>query len=148
MGGITIQTAIEKAGTEAALDRCRALARRIQADLRHKKPEHFVNVMSLADFQVSLERAASVLECEHRRFEANPSESATKVLDVAQRGCRTLFRKAMFLAGDAVHQQCVGHEQRHWSAGNSGAVLSDAGARVFCSLTTSSAGRSAHGTSE
>jgi hypothetical protein len=33
-----------------------------------------VNVMSLADFQVSLERAASVLECEHRRFEANPSE--------------------------------------------------------------------------
>ena len=60
MGGITIQTAIEKAGTEAALDRCRALARRIQADLRHKKPEHFVNVMSLADFQVLLERAASV----------------------------------------------------------------------------------------
>ena len=34
------------------------------------------------------------------------------------------------------------------SAGNSGAVLSEAGARVFCSLTTSSAGRSAHGTSE
>jgi len=33
-------------------------------------------------------------------------------------------------------------------AGNSGAVLSDAGARVFCSLTTSSAGRSAHGTPE
>ena len=68
------KTAIAKAGTEAALDRCRALARRIQADLRHKKPEHFVNVMSLADFQVSLERAASVLECEHRRFEANPTE--------------------------------------------------------------------------
>ena len=62
----TALSAIEKAGTEAALDRCRALARRIQADLRHKKPEHFVNVMSLADFQVSLERAASVLECEHR----------------------------------------------------------------------------------
>lgn len=58
MGGITIQTAIEKAGTEAALSR--ALARQIQADRRHKKPEHFVNVMSLADFQVSLERAASV----------------------------------------------------------------------------------------
>jgi hypothetical protein len=70
----TALSAIEKAGTEAALDRCRALARRIQADLRHKKPEHFVNVMSLADFQVSLERAASVLECGHRRFEANPSE--------------------------------------------------------------------------
>ena len=53
-------SAIEKAGRGAALDRCRALARRIQGDLHHKKPEHFVNVMSLADFQVSLERAASV----------------------------------------------------------------------------------------
>ena len=32
------------------------------------------------------------------------SNGATQVLDVAQRGCRTLFRKAMFLAGDAAHQ--------------------------------------------
>jgi hypothetical protein len=38
------------------------LAHQIQTDLRHKKPEHFMNVMSLADFQVSLERAASVLK--------------------------------------------------------------------------------------
>jgi hypothetical protein len=60
-------SAIEKAGTEAALERCRALARRMQGDLHHKKPEHFVDVMSLADFQVSLERAASVLEHEHGR---------------------------------------------------------------------------------
>ena len=59
-------SAIEKAGTGAALDRCRALARRIQGDLHHKKPEHFVNVMSLADFQVSLECAASVLEQQAR----------------------------------------------------------------------------------
>jgi hypothetical protein len=70
----TALTAIEKAGIEAALDRCRALAHRIPADLRHKKPEHFVNVTSLADFQVSLERAASVLEHESRRFRINPSE--------------------------------------------------------------------------
>ena len=70
----TALSAIEKAGTEAAIDRCRALARRIQRDLCHKRPEHFVNVTSLADFQVSLERAASVLEHEHRRFEGAPTE--------------------------------------------------------------------------
>jgi hypothetical protein len=33
-----------------------------------------VNVTSLADFQVSLERAASVLEHKHRRFEGAPTE--------------------------------------------------------------------------
>jgi hypothetical protein len=55
-------SAIEKVGTKAALDRCRELARQIQSDLRNKKPDHFVDVLSLADFQVSLERAASVLE--------------------------------------------------------------------------------------
>jgi hypothetical protein len=53
---------IEKAGTKAALDRCRMLADRIASDLREKKPEHFVNILSLAEFQASLERAASVLE--------------------------------------------------------------------------------------
>lgn len=58
----TALSVIEKAGTEAALDKCRMLAHQIQTDLRHKKPEHFMNVMSLADFQVSLERAASVLK--------------------------------------------------------------------------------------
>ena len=55
-------SAIEKAGIEAALDRCRALARQIRGDLRNKRPEHFVSIWSWADFQVSLERAASVLE--------------------------------------------------------------------------------------
>jgi len=55
-------SAIERAGIEAALDRCRALVHRIQGDLRDKRPEHFISVWSLADFQVSLERAASVLE--------------------------------------------------------------------------------------
>jgi len=62
----------------------------------------------------------------------------------------------MFLAGDAAHQLSPsgalgtnsGIEDAVDLAGNSGAVLSDAGARVFCSLTTSSAGRSAHGTPE
>ena len=65
---------IEKAGIEAALDRCRALAHRIRGDLRNKRPEHFVSVWSLADFQVSLERAASVLEQKSRRSEPRKSE--------------------------------------------------------------------------
>src|SRR5262249_34972516 len=60
-------SAIEKAGIEAALDRCRALAHQIRGDLRNKSPEHLVGIWSLADFQVSLERAASVLEQKSRR---------------------------------------------------------------------------------
>ena len=46
---------------KAALNRCRALAQRIQYDLRNKKPEHFADVWALADFQVALEHAASML---------------------------------------------------------------------------------------
>jgi hypothetical protein len=61
-------SAIEKAGIEAALDRCRALAQQIRGDLRNKSPEHLVSIWSLADFQVSLERAASVLEQKSRRL--------------------------------------------------------------------------------
>ena len=57
---------IEKAGTKAALDRCRMLAGRIASDLREKKPDHFVNIFSLAEFKASLERAASVLEQNRR----------------------------------------------------------------------------------
>jgi hypothetical protein len=53
---------IEEAGTKAALDRCRMLADRIASDLREKKPEHFANIFWLAEFQASLECAASVLE--------------------------------------------------------------------------------------
>ena len=53
---------IEKNGARAALDRCRVLARQIQSELLNKKPEDFVDVLALADFQVSIERAASVLE--------------------------------------------------------------------------------------
>ena len=63
-------SAIDKAGTEAALNRCRALARQIQSDLLNKKPDQFVNLLSLADFQVSLERAVDVLEQKVARPEA------------------------------------------------------------------------------
>jgi hypothetical protein len=51
---------IEKMGTEAALDRCRELAGQVRSQLK-KFPAHTVDLQSLADFQVSLERAYSVL---------------------------------------------------------------------------------------
>jgi hypothetical protein len=41
----------------ALLYRCRALVGRIGEELRKKKPEHFVDERSLADFHASLERA-------------------------------------------------------------------------------------------
>jgi len=53
--------AIERTGTEAALDRCRSLAAQIGSELRNKRPEHFVDKLALADFYASLERAAGVL---------------------------------------------------------------------------------------
>jgi hypothetical protein len=46
-------------GTE--LNRCRALATKIANELRNKRPEHFVDKLSLADVHASLERAADVL---------------------------------------------------------------------------------------
>jgi hypothetical protein len=48
--------------SESTLYRCRALAGRIGEELRKKKPEHFVDERSLADFHAALEHAASVLE--------------------------------------------------------------------------------------
>jgi hypothetical protein len=55
--------AIEKQGTEGALARCRVLVDQINRDVRGKKFGHFVNdVSSLADFQVAIERAASLLD--------------------------------------------------------------------------------------
>ena len=53
--------ATEKAAVEAALNRCRGLAAQITSELRNKRPEHFVDKLSLADFYTSLERAADVL---------------------------------------------------------------------------------------
>jgi hypothetical protein len=53
---------IEKVGTIAALNRCRELATQIQTGLASQSSEHFLHAESLADLQVSLERAASVLE--------------------------------------------------------------------------------------
>ena len=53
--------ATEKAGIGAALNRCRVLAAKIANELRNKRPEHFVDKLSLADIHASLERAADVL---------------------------------------------------------------------------------------
>jgi hypothetical protein len=53
--------ATEKVGIRAAL-RCRVLAAKIANELRNKRPEHFVNKLSLADIHTSLECAANVLE--------------------------------------------------------------------------------------
>jgi hypothetical protein len=53
--------ATEKAGIEGALNRCCDLAAQIESELRNKRPEHFVDKLSLADFYASLERAADVL---------------------------------------------------------------------------------------
>jgi hypothetical protein len=56
-------SAIEKRGVEWALDKCCLLVDQINRHLRDKKFGHFVNdVSSLADFQVSIERAASLLD--------------------------------------------------------------------------------------
>ena len=52
----------EKAALESTLYRCRALIGRMGEELRKKRPEHFVDESSLADFHVSLEHAASILE--------------------------------------------------------------------------------------
>jgi hypothetical protein len=53
--------AMEKAGIGARLNRCRALAAKIGNELRNKRPEHFVDRLSLADVHAFLERAADVL---------------------------------------------------------------------------------------
>jgi hypothetical protein len=53
--------ATEKVGTGAALNRCRALATKIGNELRIKRPEHFVDKLSLAEIHASLKRASDVL---------------------------------------------------------------------------------------
>jgi len=66
--------AVEKAAVEAALNRCRGLATQIESRLRNKRPVHFVDKLSLADFYVSLERAAAVLG-EHKRQTQETTEA-------------------------------------------------------------------------
>ena len=56
-------SAIEKRGVAGAFDRCRLLVDQINRDLQGKHfGDVFNDVSSLAEFQVSIERAASVLD--------------------------------------------------------------------------------------
>jgi hypothetical protein len=52
---------IEKAAMENVLNRSHVLAANIANELRNKKPEHFVDTLSLADIYYSLEHVADVL---------------------------------------------------------------------------------------
>jgi hypothetical protein len=70
--------ATEKAGIEGALNRCRALADQIASELRNKRPEHFVDKLSLADLYASLELAADVLGQKGRRSVENTSAAVVK----------------------------------------------------------------------
>ena len=54
--------ATEKAAIRATLIRCRLLAAKIANELRNKRPEDFVDKLSLADMLASLEYAARLLE--------------------------------------------------------------------------------------
>jgi hypothetical protein len=53
--------ATEKAGFEAALNRCRRLAAQIVSEFRNKRPEHFVDKLALADLCAFLEHSDDVL---------------------------------------------------------------------------------------
>ena len=52
---------IEKAAMENVLNRSHVLAAKIADELRHRRPEHFADTLSLADIYYSLEHAADVL---------------------------------------------------------------------------------------
>jgi hypothetical protein len=63
--------ATEKAGIEAALNRCRDLAAQIASELRNQRPEYLVDKLSLADFYASLEHAADLLRQKNRQSAEN-----------------------------------------------------------------------------
>jgi hypothetical protein len=70
--------AIEKTAVEAALNRCRGLAAQIASELRNKRPEHFVDKLSLAEFYASLEHAADVLAPKRRQSVENTPAPVVK----------------------------------------------------------------------
>ena len=71
--------ATEKAGIGTALNRCRALASKIANELRNKRPEHFVDKLSLADIHAFLERAADVLGQSRQPVENTPAPARRRV---------------------------------------------------------------------
>jgi hypothetical protein len=75
----------EKAALKSALKRCRVLAGQIESKLRHKRPEHFVDELSMADFCASLERAADVLRRKSRQSVQNTPAPALRGLQAQGR---------------------------------------------------------------
>ena len=74
--------AIERAGTQGAVDRCRSLAAQIASELHNKRPEHFVDKLALAEFYASLERAAGVLEQLSRQSVENAPDAVVEASQV------------------------------------------------------------------
>jgi glutathione S-transferase len=70
--------ATEKAGIEAALNRCRDLAAQIASELRNTRPECFADKLSLADFYASLEHAADLLGQKNRQAAENTPAPTVK----------------------------------------------------------------------
>jgi hypothetical protein len=75
----------EKAAAEGALNRCRALAGQIESELCNRKPEHFVDKLSLAEFYASLERAADILRRKSRQSVRNTPAPALRGLQARGR---------------------------------------------------------------
>src|SRR5262249_5589299 len=72
--------ATEKAAIRATLIRCRVLAAKIANELRNKKPEHFVDKLSLADLYASLEHAARLLVRRHTDAHNSGGQQSKSVL--------------------------------------------------------------------
>src|SRR5262245_56368721 len=60
--------AMEKAGIGATLNRCRALAAKIGNELRNKRPEHFIDKLSLADSPLAFREPPESLSERDRRL--------------------------------------------------------------------------------
>jgi hypothetical protein len=67
---------------ESVLNRCRSLAVQIASELHNKRPEHFVDKLSLADFYASLERAAGVLGQLSQQSVENAPDAVVKASQV------------------------------------------------------------------
>jgi hypothetical protein len=92
--------ATEKAAVEAALNRCRTLAAKIESDLRKKRPEHFVDKLSLADFCASLARC----RCP-RRGEGFAGAGASVIIEGDFVSPRSQGHGAAFLSAEAANSR-------------------------------------------
>jgi hypothetical protein len=105
--------ATEKAAVEAALTRCRVLTAKIVNELRHKRPEHFVDKLSLADFYASLEHAADVIGQKGQRSAENtPSPVVRPITNVAEWYSGSIFSLCKRSGGSAKNDlQCQDRER-------------------------------------